>query len=647
LSAFFAGNFHSAILQTADWVGVWLTFLLIGRILAGAGHGMRNIFLAALIALGALTAFKCLYQVWVEIPETISYFEQHRDEIIRQKGWEPEGGMIRAFEARLRGGDATGFFALGNATAACLNLFWLATLGHALWRFTSRRGAGDVLVAGMEAALVILMMAALVMTRSVGGIIAGVVGLGLFILGAVFHSFIREHKKSVGLILLALAALLAAGTLFYGLKYDRLPGRSLTFRWHYWKASWDMIVRHPWLGVGPGNFGSHYTRFKIPQAPEEVQSPHNIIVEIAANVGLPAAAIFILLLILVFRHVLVSHDSEADQSIRIQQERGPPSAGGAGKWILLLIAAVFIARGWSNGIWGLYTQSGGGAVAFYMTVTGVLLPACLFTLVLVLTGGARDNETGQWIIPIGDKVGLSPAVRLGIGCGLLVFLLHNMIEFSLLQPGGGTIFWAFAALAVIPSERSEKKIRKYLPATAALVVLFGSAVFAGLVVLPIYRAEELANRGRFVEAAERDPKNADRWLAAAKFHFKENRLQEALQAAERAVKYKPADHAGYELAAGILKNIAALEEKKEPLLKALDYMKLAIERYPTNPRLHMELGRLLDALGRAEQAEKEYRNAVELDAQIGKIDVETAGGGKLTPSQLRWMKHRIDLKTED
>ena len=57
-----------------------------------------------------------------------------------------------------------------------------------------------------------------------------------------------------------------------------------------------MIADHPWLGCGPGNFQNAYTRYKLPEASEEIADPHNFLLEIWATAGTPAALAFLAML---------------------------------------------------------------------------------------------------------------------------------------------------------------------------------------------------------------------------------------------------------------------------------------------------------------------------------------------------------------
>ena len=63
---------------------------------------------------------------------------------------------------------------------------------------------------------------------------------------------------------------------------------SLGYRLQYWQATLHMIADRPWLGCGPGNFQDVYTRYKLPEASEEVADPHDFLLEVWATAGTPA-----------------------------------------------------------------------------------------------------------------------------------------------------------------------------------------------------------------------------------------------------------------------------------------------------------------------------------------------------------------------
>ena len=68
--------------------------------------------------------------------------------------------------------------------------------------------------------------------------------------------------------------------------------KSLRYRLEYWRGAWRVIVRLPgvfWQGLGPGQFGPFYLLYRLPESSEEIQNPHNMILEAWAVAGIGAA----------------------------------------------------------------------------------------------------------------------------------------------------------------------------------------------------------------------------------------------------------------------------------------------------------------------------------------------------------------------
>lgn len=65
---------------------------------------------------------------------------------------------------------------------------------------------------------------------------------------------------------------------------------TLFFRLQLWRASWKMLLDHPWLGVGPDNFLYQYRgRYILPSAWQEphLSHAHNLLLTYATRLGLP------------------------------------------------------------------------------------------------------------------------------------------------------------------------------------------------------------------------------------------------------------------------------------------------------------------------------------------------------------------------
>jgi len=84
-----------------------------------------------------------------------------------------------------------------------------------------------------------------------------------------------------------------------------LPGRfsldggsgdsSLRWRWHILRWTWTMVRQHPWWGVGPGAFPVALNQYqRLPYVSGD--NPHNLYLELAAEYGLPAGLLAVLML---------------------------------------------------------------------------------------------------------------------------------------------------------------------------------------------------------------------------------------------------------------------------------------------------------------------------------------------------------------
>src|SRR5262249_3288045 len=124
----------------------------------------------------------------------------------------------------------------------------------------------------------------LVLTKSRSAYVAAAVGVALLpLLDARVRSRVLNWRFALG-VAAVLAVLIGAGLATGGLDVQVLTEakKSLGYRLEYWQTTLAMIGRHPWLGVGPGNFQEFYTQFKLPEASEEVRDPHNFLLEVWA-----------------------------------------------------------------------------------------------------------------------------------------------------------------------------------------------------------------------------------------------------------------------------------------------------------------------------------------------------------------------------
>lgn len=149
---------------------------------------------------------------------------------------------------------------------------------------------------------------------------------------------------------------------------------SITERFLATRAAVAMAIDHPLLGLGPGGFaGAYATRYHPAAATRALQSPHDLIADLAAEFGLPLTAIIVVVLA-----------GAAIGGLRVVR-RGPPGA----RTLALAFGAglgAFIVVGFTFGI-DLYRP--------WRVMNSDVLFAALLCAGLV--GLARSRETGRGI----------------------------------------------------------------------------------------------------------------------------------------------------------------------------------------------------------------------------------------------------------
>jgi O-antigen ligase len=115
-------------------------------------------------------------------------------------------------------------------------------------------------------------------------------GLGLIVSTMVIATLFRGAvvKKwlltQLVVICLGLALYLTLDLLTTETGYLTQTARSFGYRFTLWSEALNHIVEHPWLGIGPLHFAHHFN--------EIAAHPHNSLLQIAAEWGVPAAIFF-------------------------------------------------------------------------------------------------------------------------------------------------------------------------------------------------------------------------------------------------------------------------------------------------------------------------------------------------------------------
>jgi len=433
---------------------------------------------AVLVGVGATLAVKGFWQVGIEIPDRVADFDAHRLERLTEFGWAPGTPQARLIEARLRDNAITGFFSLANPFASLMVVPLLAAIGLAVDRVRAarrsrragreKRRPGEVdlptIAAALTVAAAVMVAVAVVLTKSRGAILAGVLAVALLAAVLLLRTRIGPSWRRWFAGAVAAVALGGAGGVLYGLKNDRLPTTTMTFRWYYWTGSARLIADHPVLGVGPGNFAANYLRYRRDEAEEEIQMPHNAVVHALAQYGIPGGICYLAIL----GWLLVGCVRPRGPS-QASPDEPPP----AGLRTAVLLAAIVAAAVASRATLSLF-QAGTG-----LYVLEVALPAAVLAAMLLLaawSGRGLGELTGE----------PAQAVRAALACGVAGFLLHNMVTFSLWLPApGGVLFLAAGACVAQGPPGRPRPLggSRWLLAAAAVAAVAGAVILIGMPVL--------------------------------------------------------------------------------------------------------------------------------------------------------------------
>jgi hypothetical protein len=408
----------------------------------------RRAVLAVLIAISGPLVLQGFVQWGWTIPETLTWFQAHREAALASLGMEPGSPAAQVYERRLIDGGASGWFSspnlLGGVLAGCA-VVWLGLFIGASRRNASAVLGGVLLVAAAAAAAVVGL------AGSVGGLVALAIGLALLAAGT--RGLIGRvwARRLAVLIPLCAAAAPIAAALIGPAALDVPGGRSLAIRGQYVDGTVGVIASAPATGVGPAGFQDAWMRNRPPGAPEEITSAHAMTLDWWAAGGLALLAWVALAWVLVWRcgdRVEVIEDDE--------------TTAGVGWAVLGAACAAILSAVWACGAWS--TMDAGAQM---VRVLGVcLLP--------VLAGAAAWSMRGA-------------SARWGVAAAAMLLLAHAQVEMLLHNPA--TVVWVLAMLGAAAAARGPGR-----PVWAGAAAACGAAVavFLGAVVVPRVSARDAA-----------------------------------------------------------------------------------------------------------------------------------------------------------
>jgi len=403
---------------------------------------------AAAATFGAKTVIVDVY----ELDETYAQYRQNRAQIWAKQGKSLDDPMIAVYEARLLSRDNGGFFYHGNLGGGYLAMALMTALAAVWYRLTDREDRLRRLWVVLQFLAAALAAAGLAITYSLGPAGGAVLGLAFATLLLTAGPFFARRARTWFVVAVLLVATGAAGVVGYGVRKGTLPSSSLAYRWQYWQAGYRLFLDHPLAGVGAGNFGYYYTRYKLPEAEEEVSSPHNVVVQAFTEWGVFGGVGLLLLLGGIFLALARTWSADpspaepaADAKKSAPQPGGPaasspgPGEGPSSAPVLLLLLA---------GIFGIIFAADPAGMGRVLYIFFQYWPYLLIFGLTVVIGLFR-GEVLSTIDPAAPAGRLADGrVVVWLAAALAVMIICDLVNFLFFELPTQLVFFFIAGLAL-------------------------------------------------------------------------------------------------------------------------------------------------------------------------------------------------------
>ncbi len=567
----------------------------------------RHVRIVAAIAFGVLLicASHGVVDRLVELPVRQENFQKHLPDMLKQMNIEPGSFEANRIVQKIGSGELLGFSASINTFAAVMVICGITAAGAVVQRVKDRsEPAAAVATIVLLAACVVVLK----WTDSRTAFVTPVIAAGLFGAYGLLGGWMHAHRRLVLLAVLVAIAGVIAFLIHHGLVTGTLFHDSLNFRWRYWVGGWGVWKESPWIGVGLDGFGLHYLAHRLPIASEEVKDPHNFIVRAFTELGLVGG---LLTLAWVTRAVWeMTKPAAADHTTAPGQRAAPPRMPGmtdltklslvciAGMLLAMIAVTDFALIDWNSAI--------------------ELLKRLLYLCVCVIGGALialRSMEHQQ----IDSRP--APWIRAGMVIAILIFLVHNLIDFSMFESSAMFI----AALLIgtawgsgIASDRPTTRSLLWARLIGAAVVWLG---VLGAVAVPVLTAEAEAADGKeflrqsqylqagrsFTAALDVWPGNADYAYnaALALAHAPQANPAEIRSLLDRAIIANPMSPRSFRVRAEFELQL------KPPDVKSLraDFDR-ALQIDPNSVDMRLTYADVLADLGDKAEAKKQYETAL-------------------------------------
>ena len=517
--------------------------------------------------------------------------------------------IIAAIQSRLAPDFSAGAASQSDAVTAVSTRDWLITNGIPI---------GGLAVVGYT----------LLLTKSRTALIGTAAGIGFAALVSL-AGLKRDALKQV--VIVATLAVLLAGILTGGaiatgsLDIEVLSEapKSIQYRFQYWSGTAQVIAESTWFGVGPGNFRSHYLQHKLAETSEEIADPHNFLLDVLANAGVPGVLALLLLAVVLARNALrlsrgLANDHRMDA---VEPEASGPSP------VKVLGSAFVIAAGWQF--------VADASLNWQLVTTGAL--------VVVLSLLANRLQAAGRVTP---GSGLTQTAALA---AVVTLLVHLLAAGGIAMPAICGCLLALAILTepICSEEKPAESPSRSRAATLILAVLLVTAFAACLqtAFVPVirataelqsgdYEATRQSNYGRartrYSQAAQADPLSPIPLTRLSDLSFllweqtrDDDRFAEGVDFALEARQRNP--HSGYyayQIGRRYRKRFQR-SGNSEHAQSAAEWLGQALDLYPTHPLWNADFAIALGEAGRPEEARRAARESLRLEAinqKAGHID---------------------------
>ncbi|WP_417393459.1 O-antigen ligase family protein [Gimesia sp.] len=653
------GQQRDALNMMWEWVALGCSFSLIRRLFATPA-------LRGTLILGFITTVVVLsvYGIWQhhwmydQLAKEYQTARQQYDATLSPEAQQKllsmgvpsdalEGSSRELFEQRLfNSSEPLGMFALANTFAGLLIVGFLlsfaVTIDCFFGKSTSSSSLWNRLKPGVFLLSTMIIGYCLILTKSRTawiGLIGGLVSLGILTLLQTRRNttadpllWNKQILKWGGLASVLCVFFLMLATLSGG--FDRAvlteAPKSLQYRMEYWTATWDVIKENPIWGTGPGNFRSHYLKFKLPGSSEEIADPHNFILDVWANAGLIALAGLLLILCLACYRWIINPLPDP-----VLSERTTPLSEKSfshDQLSLLLGFGLSFALLWAIQLFVFSIDE---------SRLWLFCPAWL-ALFFILNVCTRLSL-------IGSQDSTSSTLPLAVGAGFIALCIHLSGAGGIAMPAITQTWLLLLALAfpvitdpakaimgsVNPADsdspRTAPTIHLRTVALAACLILtffFIVSSFAPTILRKslVLQAEQSLMRGSsfrnaqryFRQASQVDPISPSPWQALAEIEFRkgeQNRsaFEQGVEWKKAAIQRDPLNPRHYFDLGRQWEQQYQASHQQDDLKSALENFRQAVDGYPHNALYRATYAEVLSQAGQYAASQQQARRAIELD----------------------------------